>query len=87
MGCPTRIRASNWPMGGSDWPVGGSRTVNRRYWRTGGTRSRTAEGGWPTCPSTISASAPCACNGRKSLALSSGSVRRWGDLYERSPVN
>jgi hypothetical protein len=38
MGRPTRIRASNWPMGGSDWPVGGSRTVNRRYWRTGGTR-------------------------------------------------
>ena len=39
MGRPTRIRASNWPIGGSDWPVGGSRTVNRRYWRTGGTRS------------------------------------------------
>jgi hypothetical protein len=39
MGCPTRIRASNWPMGGSDWPVGGSCTVNRRYWRTGGTSS------------------------------------------------
>jgi hypothetical protein len=39
MGRPTRIRASNWPIGGSDWPVGGSRTVNRRYWQTGGTRS------------------------------------------------
>jgi len=39
MGRPTRIRASNWPIGGSDWPVGGSRTVNRRYWRTGGTSS------------------------------------------------
>ena len=39
MGRPTRIRASNWPMGGSDWPVGGSRTANRRYWRTGGTRA------------------------------------------------
>ena len=36
MGRPTRIRASN-------WPVGGSRTVNRRYWRTGGTRSKHLE--------------------------------------------
>jgi len=43
MGRPTRIRASNWPIGGSDWPVGGSRTVNRRYWQTGGTRSNSSE--------------------------------------------
>jgi hypothetical protein len=31
----------------------------------------------------MSASAPCAYNGRRSLALSSGCIRRWGDLSER----
>ena len=41
--------------------------------------------GWPPCPSTMSASAPCSCNGRRSLVLSSGSVYQWGKLeIERS---
>ena len=52
-------------------------------WSLGPERPR----GWPACPSTMSASAPCACNGRKSLVLSSGSIHRWCDLCERSPVD
>lgn len=32
----------------------------------------------------MSASAPYACGSCKSLALSLGSVRRWGETYERS---
>jgi hypothetical protein len=38
MGCPARIRGSDWPMGGSDRLVGGSRTADGRYRRTRGTR-------------------------------------------------
>ncbi|KIM93119.1 hypothetical protein OIDMADRAFT_21568 [Oidiodendron maius Zn] len=34
----------------------------------------------------MSDSAPNACNGRRSLVLSSGSVHRYSDLYERRPV-
>lgn len=42
-----------------------------------------AERDWPTCPLTMSASAPCAYNSRRSLALSSGCIRRWDDLSEQ----
>jgi len=69
MGCPTRIRASNWPMGGSDWPVGDSRTVNRRYWRTGGTRSNPID----TC-----------CIDKKSSAELSEAINSMYKWYEKS---